>query len=106
MLKCNEGVTCSTAAHLLILQSQVLGNLHALEPADVASGVRSLVEGRPQAFALVQGHDVKGAPGTPGQDVGHCGGRKPGRRLPGFAGWPLVRLAACTPTHPAKCFTP
>lgn len=106
-MHCNEEVTCSTAAHLLILQTKVLSNLHALEPADVASGIGSLVKGGPQAFALVQGHHMKGAPGAPGQNVGHCGGRKPGRGLPGFAGGPLVGLAACAPTHEAKkllCF--
>lgn len=55
--------------HLLIFQVEVLGNLHALDPADVARLVSSCVEGLLQGVGLLQGHHVQGVPRSPGQDV-------------------------------------
>ena len=65
----SQEVTFASAAYLLILQVKVLGNLHALQPADVARLVSSLVEGFFQGVGLLQGHDVQGVPGTPGQNI-------------------------------------
>ena len=65
----SQEVTFASAAYLLILQVEVLGNLHALQPADIACLVSSLVEGFFQSMGLLQGHDVQGIPGAPGQDV-------------------------------------
>ncbi len=64
-----QEVTFASAAYLLILQVEILSNLHALQPADVARLVSSLVEGFFQGVGLLQGHDMQGVPGTPGQDV-------------------------------------
>ncbi len=65
------GQTCFglLTAYLLILQVELLGNLHALEPADIASLISSLVEGFFEGLGLVQGHHMQRVPGTPGQNV-------------------------------------
>ena len=65
----SQEVTFASAAYLLILQVEVLGNLHALQPADVARLVGSLFKGFFQSVRLLQGHNMQGVPGTPGQDV-------------------------------------
>lgn len=95
---CSKKGHTARRTHLLILQPKILGNLHALEPADVAVGICSFVKGLLQRFALVQAHDMQSAPGPPGQDVGHCGRRKPSWRPPRSAGRALIWLAAVTPT--------
>ncbi len=65
----SQEVTFASAAYLLILQVEVLGNLHALQPADVARLVGSLFKGFFQGVRLLQGHNMQCVPGTPGQDV-------------------------------------
>ena len=60
---------CCLMPDLLILQVEVLGNLHALDPADVAGLITSCVEGLLQGVGLLQVHHVQSVPSSPGQDV-------------------------------------
>ena len=47
-----------THGYLLILKVEVFGNVHALQPADIASTVSSLAEGLLQGLYLLLGHDM------------------------------------------------
>ena len=67
-------LTSRIAAHdyLLVLQIEVFGDVHALQPADIATAVSCLGKSLFQGLGLLQGHDMQGVPSPPCQDVGNC----------------------------------
>ena len=55
--------------HLLILQIECFGNVHALQPADIAVLVSCLGKGLLEGMRLLQAHDVERVPSPSGEDV-------------------------------------